>query len=352
MPAVLACLRKIYAQRELDSFASGMVSALDGVIPSDMTGYRELEASGRTLQVFTDLPKAASDAFESGVRAHIHEHPVLIHYLRTGDGRARRVSDFLSLPRFRDLGLYQDAFRPVGANYQMITYVRPATTTVALALMRHRRDFSEHDRSVMNLLRPHLAQAYLNAKALHDLRVQTHAFGLALTGLRAGMVVLTPQRRVALMNAAARRWLAEYFRDGPGRAGGLPETLDRWIRREQASWRDSSDIPAVRRPLVLERDDKRLVIRLIEAEGRSVLILREELLGLRLEHLMRLGISRREAEVLLWLARGKTNADIAAILGLSPLTVRTHLERIYRKLGVETRTAAAARAYAVARLPS
>lgn len=56
----------------------------------------------------------------------------------------------------------------------------------------------------------------------------------------------------------------------------------------------------------------------------------------------RFGLTRREGEVLNWLSAGKTNRDIAEILGMSPRTVNKHLERIYIKLGVETRSAAAA----------
>jgi DNA-binding NarL/FixJ family response regulator len=55
-----------------------------------------------------------------------------------------------------------------------------------------------------------------------------------------------------------------------------------------------------------------------------------------------LGLTMREGEVLSWLSKGKTNRDIAQILGLSPRTVDKHLEQIYSKLGVENRTAAAA----------
>jgi DNA-binding response OmpR family regulator/DNA-binding CsgD family transcriptional regulator len=51
-------------------------------------------------------------------------------------------------------------------------------------------------------------------------------------------------------------------------------------------------------------------------------------------------VTAREAEVLLWLARGKSNRDIADILSLRPRTVDKHLETIFRKLGVENRTAA------------
>lgn len=52
-------------------------------------------------------------------------------------------------------------------------------------------------------------------------------------------------------------------------------------------------------------------------------------------------LTTRETEVLLWVARGKTNRDIADILGVSPRTVNKHLEHVFEKLGVETRTAAA-----------
>ncbi len=56
----------------------------------------------------------------------------------------------------------------------------------------------------------------------------------------------------------------------------------------------------------------------------------------------RLGLTEREAEVLLWISYGKSNADISDVLAISPRTVQKHLERIYEKLGVETRAAAAA----------
>jgi len=56
----------------------------------------------------------------------------------------------------------------------------------------------------------------------------------------------------------------------------------------------------------------------------------------------KLGLTQREAEVLLWVSYGKASSDISAVLEISPRTVQKHLERIYEKLGVETRSAAAA----------
>jgi DNA-binding CsgD family transcriptional regulator len=55
----------------------------------------------------------------------------------------------------------------------------------------------------------------------------------------------------------------------------------------------------------------------------------------------RYGLTTRECEVLMWVARGKSNRDVGDILGLSPRTVNKHLERIFVKLGVENRAAAA-----------
>jgi DNA-binding NarL/FixJ family response regulator len=56
------------------------------------------------------------------------------------------------------------------------------------------------------------------------------------------------------------------------------------------------------------------------------------------------GLTQRESEVLLWIARGKSNRDIGEILGLSPRTVNKHLEQVYSKLGVENRASAAIKA--------
>ena len=75
-----------------------------------------------------------------------------------------------------------------------------------------------------------------------------------------------------------------------------------------------------------------LLLRLTATQGVSEATLLRD--GLKL--------TAREAEVLLWLSRGKSNRDIADILGLSPRTVSKHLEQIFEKLGVENRTAATA----------
>jgi DNA-binding NarL/FixJ family response regulator len=63
--------------------------------------------------------------------------------------------------------------------------------------------------------------------------------------------------------------------------------------------------------------------------------------------LINLGLTPRAAETLLWLAQGKTNSDIATILGITESTIKKHVQEIFEKLGVETRGAAAVRALEV-----
>jgi DNA-binding NarL/FixJ family response regulator len=56
------------------------------------------------------------------------------------------------------------------------------------------------------------------------------------------------------------------------------------------------------------------------------------------------GLTEREAEVLLWISRGKANREISEILGISPRTVNKHLEQVFEKMGIENRASAAAAA--------
>ena len=81
----------------------------------------------------------------------------------------------------------------------------------------------------------------------------------------------------------------------------------------------------------------------ISNDEHWVILLREESDAAEIETLMTIfKLTTRESEVLYWAIKGKTSRDIGDILGTSPRTVNKHLEHVYIKLGVETRTAAAA----------
>lgn len=189
------------------------------------------------------------------------------------------------------------------------------------------------------------------ARAQRQARNALDAFG------HATLVVRPADGRLVWQTALARTLLREHF-GSEGSAAPVP--LIDWVRREVASAASG----AAPQPLVSARGPRRLTLELHSmtsdadaeaeegadpAEAAEWLIVASETNdGAVFDTLMQaFRLTMREAEVLYWVAKGKTNRDVADILAMSPRTVTKHMEHILRKLEVETRTAAAAK---VARL--
>jgi len=137
----------------------------------------------------------------------------------------------------------------------------------------------------------------------------------------------------------ARRLLAEYL----GMHDDLtPPRLIDWLTEAQQAARENREPP-----LLANLPNRRLLASLHDPsklghEGEWLLVLHEENHQAAIENLIAaFRLTLREAEVLFWVSKGKTNKDIGEILNTSPRTVNKHLEHVVEKLGVETRTAAA-----------
>jgi len=179
-----------------------------------------------------------------------------------------------------------------------------------------------------------MASHLLRARATDQARTALDAFGQ-------GSVAVAPQDGALVWQTPlARQMLRDYFGELDERA---PQLMMDWIGGIAAA-RDSGAEPAA---LNVVRDARRLIVTFSSQtdEGEWLLMLREESDVAQMENLMAaFKLTMREAEVLYWLVKGKTSRDIGSILGTSPRTVNKHLEHVFEKLGVETRTAAAARA--------
>lgn len=192
-------------------------------------------------------------------------------------------------------------------------------------------------REVLARIAAHLASAQVQRQARNAL----DAFG------HATMAVHEPSGTCVWQTALARRLMDEFHPDAaPGR---LPPELQAWVAREALRRRAGADPGG----LAIARGARRLhlLLHAVDADALGddhwLLVLRVADDSATVEALVHgLDLTAREAEVLLWVTRGKTNRDIGEILGTSPRTVHKHLEHVFQKLGVETRTAAASVAMA------
>lgn len=167
---------------------------------------------------------------------------------------------------------------------------------------------------------------------LKRVRAQRQADMVVNAGGRAALIV-DENGAIRWQSSRANVYLQRYLENEA--PGALPSGMRRWLAQAE---------PASR-PYEVARGDARLSIRLAGPAGADGWILTlvefDDEASVN-DFVERFTLTPRQAEVLLWVSRGKTNRDIAEILDMKPRTVNKHLEHIFPKLGVETRAAAAA----------
>ncbi len=224
-----------------EDFAKHGIELLPQLVASDLTTLSVCDLNSGHRSVLCN-PAVAMGRREIEVfDRYFYDHPLVRAHGRNRSAVTTRVSDIDSDEKFQASPLFNDYYRPIDLHHVMAVPLHVDDHfLVGIVLNRRRRGFSDRDRDVLELIRPHLANLY-----------------------RLGVAIDC--------------------------AGPAPAHFDKATQFAAAN------------------------------------------------------LTAREREVLDWLAAGKTNRDIAAILGAKPRTVEKHLEHIYVKLGVETRTAAVMR---------
>lgn len=154
------------------------------------------------------------------------------------------------------------------------------------------------------------------------------------------LLVATPKGEIRYMPADARRMFRSFF-PRPLRRGALPHKVEKWLARDRAD--------RAGRLLMAKRQGARLFVTKQHPHPPGEMSLLLELVNERAAGSTRRHgkLTLRENEVLRWIADGKSNQQIAEILGISVGTVRKHIERIFDKLGVDNRAAAASSYHSV-----
>ncbi len=337
---VLTVISAVSAIEEAASYGPIALRALSAVISFELGSFNEVdtEASRAFFCAYPD-DTVEQDLISDFPRL-VQQNPILQYQRRTSDGSAHRISDFVSSEELHRLELYERVYAPRGIEFQVaLALAAKSPQVVAFALNRTDSDFSDDELVLLNMLRPHLLQAWRNVQALAALR----GIDGALAEAGKAMIVLGDRGEKIYSPEWADRALIEHF--GPATSEGFPAPMEGWIEEERRPFFLDGQV-RIQRPLVSVVGDRQLIARFIRGsqERPSVVVMEEKSLERGSAELRRLGLTQREAEILLLLTQGNSTGTIARQLDVRPATVSKHLEHIFHKLGVTSRTAAAAAA--------
>ena len=307
---LLETVPELYRGLGLPTYPRATLRVLDSLLPSLFATYHELELRSKTGRYVCEPEKYTGGSSQSAPSTPVAPGPS------------------------------RENLRPRGAHEILSFTVSPsASLNISFTLHRAEGEFSERDHAIALLLRPHLVNAYHLAVAV------TQRCGLELLSGRApettgdhGLLIVDSHCRIAHAN---RRAISQLRRGFPSTAGErLPPEISRWLVSTQSS--------AGAEPVELEiaGAELPLTVRAAAAEaGHWMLVLTETNAAL-MPHLLRkrFGLTERQAELLYWLSKGRSNREMGIIFGISARTVAKHLQHVFEKLDVENRHGAVVKA--------
>lgn len=299
--------------------------------------FNEIDLARRTATAVKDRPGLGGAASVAEFARLAHQNPLVVH--GSFGSPPLTISDMLSARSFRALELYEVVFAPNDFEDQIAIHLSPFPDRVAgVAINRERRGYSARDRALLEMLAPHLSRAYAHSLERARAAAMRAMLERSLEDAGTGAIVVNPDDSIDSIDEHAETTLRRYF--GATSEDELPAPLREWLALEEG----------VRGRFGAEDGEgRRLSIRLVtNGSGDTTwraLLLDEWDLDPTPDELRSLGLTPREAEVLAWVARGKSDAAIGNLLSISPRTANKHLEHVYRKLGVSSRAEAVAKAY-------
>ena len=334
--AALALIRSCDRAVDLPDFRRRVLGVAD-LMPANAVAYNEAD---RITGVVTAevRPEWMYEPHWRGVfAAYSHQHPLIAHISATGDLCPITISDLVSEADWHATDLYKEFFAPLDVEDQ-IAFGLPSSPRMVLgvSLNRPSRGFSARERSLLTLIAPHLGDAYLAARARSVV-----AAGAETASHGEHLIVLDENDLVTALVGAPSSLLGAA---GASIATGepLPRELTQRTRPDSAE-----DVPPRgRSAFSLAVDGERINVRSFDGAfpaAARILEISPEREAVSPELAAELQISSREAEVANLLAHGLSDQLIAEQLWISPHTVKRHLERIYAKLEVGSRSAAIVR---------
>ncbi len=314
------------------------LKAVSKVIGTDSVAFTGFNYDGTYADVMWNNDRIYSLEEMEIFAAYIHENPLFDEFFVKRRAEVLKITDLMPTTEFERTTIYNEFYRPVGVSNQMVTpLVIGNDLTITCSLNIEKNDFSERDRQILSLFAPHLVNAIRNTFAYQRLSG-------ALNTEKCSIIALNSKGKAVFISEFARKLFGKYFAGEKSAANELPETLDRWIRQNTPNFQ-SKDLAASFSPLKVLSQNGELTASLgFNQAGNEMTVMLEEKKLSSPERFVKLGLTKREAEILYLITQGKSDEIIANLCDISPRTVHKHVQNIYVKLGVETRTAAMLRA--------
>jgi len=162
---VARLLPELYALTSIDRYPVRALSVARRLIGGDKGDYTEITIATGEFRVLVDPEPPQLRLLGAARAAYMGQHPVSRHFLRDDDGRAHTISDFLRRHEFHRMGLYGEFFRPLGVEDQLTVTLDGdvAGRRAGVSIDRGHGSFTDHDRMLLERLRPHLTAARDNA---------------------------------------------------------------------------------------------------------------------------------------------------------------------------------------------
>jgi DNA-binding CsgD family transcriptional regulator len=368
MASVVAALSSIELRRAMSalnalssddggcaSFVRNVLDELPRLVDSDLTTLSICDLRNDKRTVVVRRGEALSDEDRAAFDRHFGEHPLVRFHGHHPNGPTQRITDCTGIARFREQPVYSEYYRRIGIKYVMAVPLRiDDSNVVSIVFNRTSADFKDRERALLEVLRHPLAVLYQGNIVRDEAQLSSAALRAFAAGGGWRIARVSFDGRVMEISEPARRLLGEFFGGfSASSARALPQTVAEWLGRYRHWGLDRLALQD-EALLTVSRDGQTLKFHAIldaASSGACYLLMKAEYAGTEAEQLIALPLTEREREILSFLPAGKTNAEIATVLGISARTVQKHLEHIFQKLGVETRTAAALRAVAAANAP-
>lgn len=338
----------IYTARDLETFYQTAFASIQRIIPCEIISFNETIPSIKQVSRISFNSRqyeSSSQKLLAVFKELAPEHPLTPYVF---SGNVIKISDYLPCTEFKNTGIYSEYYRYLETEAQIAFAIPVASDRVTLlALSRKYLDFTERDRLVLTLLRTHLIAALQHAVELEQMQAGRKQLCTGTKDKQQGVLLFDAAGTVIGISEYAGEMLEKYFSIRTAAGYCLPDSfLQILCDRMQCTLASAAFKRAVESPPVsFCKEGFRLDVRLVADELTSDLILLVSEIpdpAEQIKQLGKYGLSSRESQVLFWLAQGKSNTEIAIVLGMSRRTAEKHVERIFDKLGVTNRSGATA----------